>query len=109
MTNTTPRLTLDKFRVAFGDEDDPSTWSQIEVITRPKDTTQAFDLFGKHKEWGAPDRNPHRLAMATVYYALRRRGAYTGNFDQFIDDVLDLEKDEDESEDVDPTETATGD
>lgn len=107
MTDTTPRLKLDRFQVAFGDEDDETTWSVLTVPTRPKDTTQAFDLFGRHKEWGAPDRNPHRLAMATVYYALRRRGEYTGNFDQFIDEVLDVEKVDEEQ--VDPTETATGD
>lgn len=102
-----PSLKLEKFRVAFGDEDDQSTWSVVEVITRPKDGMQAFDLFGRHKEWGSPEKNQFRVALATVYYALRRRGDYSGNFDQFMVDVLDLEKVEEEQ--ADPTEPATGD
>lgn len=103
----TPALKLDRFQVAFGDEDDPATWRTIELVTRPKDSMQASDLFGRHKEWGKAADNQHKLALATVYYALKRRGDYTGNFDQFTDELLDLEKVDDEQ--VDPTETATGD
>jgi hypothetical protein len=105
MPAPTPKITLEEYRVVLGDEDDESTWSEITVRLRPMDSDMAFDLIGRHKEWPKPADNPYRLVLAQVFYALKRRGEYTGNFDQFRADALVCESTDDDEE-VTPTEPA---
>lgn len=104
MPNTT-KIALIEYRVVLGDEDDEQTWTELLVRTRPMDSDMAMDLIGRHKDWPGVKENPFRFMLAQVYYAMRRRGEYTGNFDQFRDDLLVCESTDDDEEVV-PTEPA---
>lgn len=96
------KITLTEYRVVFGNEDDESSWTQTLVRTRPLDSDMAMDLFGRHKEWSSWKENPFRFMLAQAFYALKRRGEYSGNFDAFRNDVLACE-DTSNDETVDPT------
>lgn len=97
---TTPTLTTYKFRVAFGDADNPTTHH---VLAVGRDVQQAEKVFAQ-RNWGKTDARPMTSAAVVAWAALTRMGAYHSDFDTFEAEYLEVVPEE--SVTVTPTEAA---
>lgn len=102
---TQNKIVVPEFRVVVGDREDESTWTEVFVRVFPAEQDMAADLIARHKEWPTVQQNPLRFMHAQVYYAMRGRQLYTGNFDQFRTDLIVCASTDDDEEIV-PTEPA---
>lgn len=99
------RLSSPRFRVVFGDRNDPDTWDADEVQSIGADMRLAESLFAKHrKQWGTPQDRPMHFQLVLAWYAMRNLGRYEGPLEQFETEVLELtdldEEDTDDEEDA---------
>jgi hypothetical protein len=82
-------LNSPRYRVVFGDPEDETTWTEVEVQAITRDLQQAESLFVRHK-WGKPADQPFRLTAASAYFALKRSGRIEGTWDDFENGYLEV-------------------
>ena len=85
----TPRLTTYKFRVLFGEPDDPESITEFLVHAVGRDVQQSEMLFAK-RGWGKVTDRPMTSAAAVAWSALHRTGQYPGTFDEFEGSYLEV-------------------
>ena len=85
----TPRLTTYKFRVLFGNPEEPDTITETVVHGIGRDVQTAETLFAQRK-WGQVTDRPMTGAAVVAWAALRRTGQYTGDFDSFESQYLEV-------------------
>lgn len=84
ITLSSPRL-----RVILGDVDNPESWTAHDVQTIGRDTVAAETLFGVQKI-GRPIDHPVRSLAAMAYFGLVRTGRYSGPFDAFETEYIEI-------------------
>ncbi|WP_336820186.1 hypothetical protein [Gordonia sp. MMO-8] len=75
-----------------------------DVVVTNADRFRAEQV-GRRQKWGTLEESQQTYSMFWAYAALSRAGKYTGTFDAFVNDSETIAQYE--SEDVDPTSTAT--
>ena len=91
----------------LGDWADPETWVENELQCIGRDMQMAETLFARHKQWGKISDAPIRFQTVIAFYAMKRTGNYSGSFDQFESDLLEVT--EAGEEEADPTSPALDD
>jgi hypothetical protein len=99
----TPRLTTYKFRVVFGDPENPDTLTERIVHGVGRDVQASETLFAQ-RGWGQVTDRPMTSAAAVAWAALKRTGQFAGTFDEFEASYLSVEPVE--SVNATPTEAA---
>jgi hypothetical protein len=95
------------YHVVLGDWSDESTWVEHDVRSIGRDLQSAETLFARHRQWGKITDAPIKFQAVTAYYALRRTGLYSGSWDGFESEYLEVT--EAGSEEVGPTNPALDD
>jgi hypothetical protein len=85
-----PRLTTYRFRVAMGSADDPR---HHVVLALGRDVQQAEALFAQ-RGWGKTESRPMTSAAAVAWAAMVRMGFFTGDFDSFEKQYLEVAPEE---------------
>jgi hypothetical protein len=103
MSSKQIKLISQRYRIVFGDPNDPDTWTELEAQSITRDVTAAETLFGVRK-WGATTDHQVKVAAVTAYYALLRNGLIEGDWASFENAYIDIQAIG--SDAVDPTDEA---
>lgn len=87
--STNIKLTSPKLAIVTGDPDDDSTWEEFEVQTIGRDSIMAETLGGVQK-WGRVQDHSMRYLSAMGYYAMMRRGAFSGSYEDFENATIEI-------------------
>lgn len=88
--------------VELNGQDGPIQHENVRVIFADR---LAFEKTAKARHWN-PETMPFTTAGFLAWAALQRRGEFTGTFDEFLGQVVDVELDDAkaaEGDDADPT------
>lgn len=86
----TPRLTTYRFRVWFGDPENPDDATHLVVHGVGRDIQKTEEYFATHRLGATQDR-PMTSAAMTAYFGLHRSGRYTGTWEEFEAEYLSVE------------------
>lgn len=90
-TATALRLVSPRVRVILGDPAGfAENWTGIDVQTIGRDFQHAETLFAIQK-WGRVADQPMHSMAAAAYYALRRTGQFSGAWEQFEAEYLEVQ------------------
>lgn len=78
--------------------------SEHKVQTRTSDYV-AYETEAKKRGWGTVATNPSTWEAFVAHRAMRRDGAFTGTFDEFVRKVEDIEVNFEADQDVEPLPT----
>lgn len=102
------KLNSPRYRVVFGDPEDPDTWEALEVQSISRDIAAAETLFGTHKSWGKMLDSPIKLTAVSAFYALIRTGQISGTYDAFNERLIEVSTAGDDAADPTPPEPEAG-
>ena len=100
MSSNKIKLTTPRYRVVFGDPEDPESWSEVEVQAITRDITAAESLWAQ-RHWGKMLESPVKAMAVSAYFALKRSGQIEGDWDAFERAYIDI--DQVAADVVDPT------
>jgi hypothetical protein len=95
------KLNSPRYRVVFGDPEDPATWEEFEVQSITRDIASAETLFAQHKSWGKPLDSAIKLTAVSAFFALKRTGQVSGSYEGFEENFIEVSTAGDDA--VDPT------
>ena len=86
----TPKLTTYRFRVWFGDPEDPDNATEMLVHGVGRDIQKTEEFFATNK-WGDTQSRPMTAAAVTAWHGLQRSGRFTGTWEEFENSYLAVE------------------
>lgn len=85
-----PKLTTYKFRVWFGDSENPDAAIETVVHGVGRDVQKCEEFFA-NKGWGNTANRPMTAAAVTVFFGLQRTGNFSGGWEEFEASYLAVE------------------